>query len=180
MKKSSVFAALLAATLLLGALAAGCSADSADSSAKGQASATTAGGHWADALRPVNLEEVQKRIAEAKGKAVLVCLWSVNCPACVQEMPVLEQLADEYSRDDLEILLLNLDMDKNLVKHFFKDYTPQSTVLLAEPAVGDALRAAYIPKLLVYDAKGEIAFEDAGFYPKAMLSALIERAKAAK
>lgn len=181
MKRISVFGSILAVALLLVALLAGCSSGSQEGSASSGAEASaSAGGHWSDSLKPLNVDEVKERIAAGRGKAVLVCLWSVNCPACVQELPVLEELADQFPPDELEVLLLNLDMDKNLVRGFFKEYEPAATVLLVEPAVGDALRTVYIPKLLLYDAKGEIAFEDSGFYPKEMLAALIKRAAAAK
>ncbi|MGE4291717.1 MAG: TlpA family protein disulfide reductase [Desulfovibrio sp.] len=179
MKKISAIRTALAVTLILTALLAGCSSDPANVSASGEKASAPSGAHWTDGLTPLSVQQVKERIAAAKGKALLICLWSVNCPACVQELPVLEELADQLSPDEAEILLLNLDMDKTLVRSFFKEYEPAATVLLVEPAVGDELRAVYIPKLLLYDAKGEIVFEDSGFYPKEMLAALIKRATAA-
>lgn len=183
MKRLPFFGPGSSVVLLLAALAfilsVGCSSGAPEG--KSSTAATAAeGAHWTDDLTPLGVEEIEGRIAAAKGKALLVCLWSVNCPACVQELPVLEELADQFSKDELEVLLLNLDMDKAVVKAFFKEYEPAATVLLVEPAVGDALRTVYIPKLLLYDAKGEIAFEDSGFYPKNMLEALIKRAAAIK
>lgn len=132
--------------------------------------------HWTDALQMQNAAQVRARIAEAKGTPVLVCLWSVNCPACVQELPVLEELADQFGPDELQVLLLNLDANKNVVRGFFKDYQPASSVLLVEPAVADEFQATYIPKLVLYNAAGEVVFDDSGFYPKGMLEALIQRA----
>lgn len=177
MNTTPVFRSLLAAAILTLALAAGCSSEPASSgSATPEAQPQTAEGHWTDALSTLDTDQVRERIAAAKGRPVLVCLWSVNCPACVQELPVLEELADQYAPDDLEVLLLNLDGNRAVVRGFFKEYEPAATVLLVEPSVADAFQATYIPKLVLYDASGEKVFDDSGFYPKGMLEALIQRA----
>ncbi|MEF2143944.1 MAG: TlpA disulfide reductase family protein [Desulfovibrionaceae bacterium] len=175
----SLFCATLALSL---AFVAGCSDTDATSDASetgpGVAEAKTVDtAHWADALEPMGVKEVEALIDAGKGRPVLVCFWSVNCPACVQELPVLEELADQYGKGELTVLLFNLDQDRALLKTFFQDYVPASRVVLAEPQVGEAFRAVYIPKLMLYDASGALAFEGSGFYPKAMLEALIKKAQ---
>lgn len=43
-----------------------------------------------------------------KGKVVLLHFWSINCPACKMEEPLLHQLKRDFGAEGLEILGVNL------------------------------------------------------------------------
>jgi thiol-disulfide isomerase/thioredoxin len=49
------------------------------------------------------------RLADLKGKVVLVDFWATWCPPCVASFPVLRQLAREYKDRGFAILGVNLD-----------------------------------------------------------------------
>ena len=179
------FATALTLILVLGVgLVAGCSgseaekaankpaAQAAEQSVPAEAAASTQG----EPYPMLDLAAYKAMIAESKGKAVLVCVWSVNCPACQQELPVLEQLADAYSKDDLRIVYASVDNNPALIAEFFGDYTPIAEVVRVSDQVAVETGAEYIPRLVLYDREGNVSFKDSGFYPQAMLQALVERA----
>lgn len=129
----------------------------------------------ADAPR-LDLGEYKALVAGSAGRVLLVCIWSVNCPACQQELPELEKLADVYPDDELRLVYASVDTDPQVVRDFFADYDPIGEVILVDGDVAQHTGAEYIPRLVIYDPAGKVSFMDSGFYPQAMLRALVERA----
>ena len=49
------------------------------------------------------------RLADQKGKVVLVNIWATWCPPCVDEMPSMEKLYQKFKGQDFEILAVSID-----------------------------------------------------------------------
>lgn len=50
------------------------------------------------------------RLADQRGKVVLLNFWSITCPPCLEEMPALETLSELAERwDDVEIVAVSTD-----------------------------------------------------------------------
>lgn len=50
------------------------------------------------------------RMADQKGKKLIMNFWTITCGPCVEEMPTLIELAKEYEgRDDVEIVAISVD-----------------------------------------------------------------------
>jgi peroxiredoxin len=87
--------------------------------------------------------------AELRGKVVAVNLWFINCPNCVQEIKLLNQLVDEYKGNtDVAFVSLamsgKLDLEKFLKKHPFKyQVVPDAGMIV-------------MSKFAVFDKKGEM------------------------
>lgn len=54
-----------------------------------------------------NLNGTMVRLADFKGKVVLINVWATWCPPCVRETPRLVRLADEYTAHGLVVLGVN-------------------------------------------------------------------------
>lgn len=50
------------------------------------------------------------RLADFRGKVVVVNLWAMWCAPCRTEMPTLARLAEAYTGDDLIVLPVNVDV----------------------------------------------------------------------
>lgn len=48
-------------------------------------------------------------LAQQRGKVVLVDLWNLGCPPCIQAMPHLAELHEKYASKGLVVVSLNLD-----------------------------------------------------------------------
>ena len=96
-----------------------------------------------------------KKIADFKGRPVLVNLWATWCVPCVKELPALDKLA--ASNDRLQVVAISEDMEgtkvvlpflksKNVGLHPYHD---------ADNALMLALKESGLPVSILYDAEGK-------------------------
>jgi thiol-disulfide isomerase/thioredoxin len=66
------------------------------------------------------------RIADLKGKVVVLNLWATWCGPCVTEMPTLAKLAAEYQGKDVAVVALSVDNEKakEKAKLFIAQHAP--------------------------------------------------------
>ncbi len=83
--------------------------------------------------QPVSLKDF-------RGKVVLLHFWSINCPACNLEEPLLEDLKRNFGSSGLEILAINLvDPPQAILSHANSRRTPFP--ILVDGGRGFSLRA---------------------------------------
>ena len=63
-------------------------------------------------------------LKDFKGKFIVINLWYIGCPPCVEEIPKLNKLVKKYKGKDVVFLALTVDpkvkLNKFLKKHPFK------------------------------------------------------------
>ncbi len=72
------------------------------------------------------------RLSEFQGKKVIVNFWATWCPYCVDEMPDLTKLAQDYS-DDLVVLAVNVDESESKIQGFLDDNPEIDLNILLDP-----------------------------------------------
>lgn len=72
------------------------------------------------------------RLSEFQGKKVMVNFWATWCPYCVDEMPDLTKLAQDYS-DDLVVLAVNVDESESKIQGFLDDNPDIDLNILLDP-----------------------------------------------
>lgn len=64
-------------------------------------------------------------LKDFRGKVVILHFWSINCPACRMEEPLLEQLKRSFGPSGLEILAVNLvDSPQTIANHLGHNRPP--------------------------------------------------------
>lgn len=95
------------------------------------------------------------RLADFRGRPLLVNLWATWCPPCVAEMPTLDALA---ARDgELQILAVSQDHDgREKVERFFaaRRFDRLEPYLDPELKLMTELGVATLPTTLLYDSDG--------------------------
>lgn len=98
------------------------------------------------------------RLADFRGRPVLVNLWATWCGPCVVEMPSLDALARSQG-SDVQVLALSQDMGeggRQKVTDFFAEhrFARLEPYLDKELRVMTTLRVDTLPTTILYDAQG--------------------------
>jgi len=96
------------------------------------------------------------RLADFRGKPLLVNLWATWCGPCIVEMPTLDALAAREG-ERLQVLTISEDLDgRDRVEAFFakQGYRHLETWLDPQMALMPALKVDTLPTTILYDARG--------------------------
>ena len=106
-----------------------------------------------------------------RGKIIVLNLWFINCPNCVEEIKMLNNLVDEY-KDNKDVVFLapaaskKADLEKFLVKNPFKyQVIPDSTILILSkfgtPDKNGDINVPF-PMHYVLDREGTVVLKEQG------------------
>ena len=103
-------------------------------------------------------------LSEQVGKAVLVNFWATWCGPCVQELPDIVELYDEYAGDgEVEIILVNCGESAEVVDAFLEQ---NGYVLPVAYDPAAAIAGAYgvnaIPRTVVFGRDGTVVADYTG------------------
>ena len=77
-----------------------------------------------------NLEGKPVSLSDFHGKPVIVNFWATWCGPCVYEMPFLQQVYEEWSTEELVLLIVNIGESPSQVEGFIEKYELSLPVLL--------------------------------------------------
>ncbi|CEN78612.1 cytochrome c biogenesis protein/redoxin [Paraclostridium sordellii] len=127
----------------------------------------------------------EHKLSDYKGKTIFLNLWATWCPPCRDEMPYIEELYKEYSKNTDEVVILGVaspnlgqEGDAKHVKDFLKQEGYTFPVLLDE---GGSLVYQYgissFPSTFIIDKDGYITQYVPGGMDKDTMKYLINSAK---
>lgn len=94
------------------------------------------------------------KIADFRGKPVLVNLWATWCAPCIAEMPTLDAAA-RAAQDSVPVIAISQDMDANKAKAFVAQRKFAALRAYLDTKMGFSLAlAANLPTTILYDAAG--------------------------
>ena len=118
-------------------------------------------------LSIVSFDEIQQRIADKRGKVVVMDAWSTSCPPCLQEFHNLVELHKKYGPDQMACISLSFDFEgigkpeeqRGPVLKFLRQQGATFDNLLSSEE-SDVLyrkfRLAAVPAVFVYDRAGQL------------------------
>jgi len=117
-------------------------------------------------LRDVN--GVEKKLSDFKGKVIVLDFWATWCPPCREEIPHFIGLYDQYKGMGLEVIGIALDRNgEKKVAAFTAENKINYTVLLGNEEVSDLYGGiAAIPTTFILDKDGNIRKKYIGYNEK--------------
>jgi len=96
------------------------------------------------------------RLADFKGKPLLVNLWATWCGPCVAEMPTLDALAGR-AEVRLKVVVISQDNARALVDGWWakRNFAQLKPYLDAKSDLGFAYDTGMLPTTVLYDAEGK-------------------------
>jgi thiol-disulfide isomerase/thioredoxin len=109
-------------------------------------------------LPPLQALDLQGRtwtLDGLRGRGVVLNFWATWCPPCRAEMPSLQQLAEIYGPEQLQVLALNVGEGPARIVQYLQSSGLQLTVLLdPRNEAARAWGATVLPTTILIDAEG--------------------------
>lgn len=117
----------------------------------------------------VDFTELEPLLHKKNDTIYLINFWATWCVPCIKELPVIEKLAEKYHSEKFKILLVSLDMPKQLnsrlIPFIQKHQIKSKVVLLNDPDFNrwidkvDPDWSGAIPASLIYSATHRSFYE---------------------
>lgn len=105
-----------------------------------------------------------------EGKSLLVTFWATWCPPCVQEIPSLIKLQNEYRENGFSVVAISVDQEKGVVQKMVNRKEINYPVMMADKSVTRDFGGVYgIPTSFLVSKKGTVVKRYSGFVPHSVL-----------
>jgi thiol-disulfide isomerase/thioredoxin len=107
-------------------------------------------------------------LKQQKGKQIVILdFWATWCGPCVQEMPLVAKVADEYREKGVALYCLNQGEESDTIREFLEAKKLKVTVSLdPEGEAGTAYGVQGIPMLVLVDKAGVVQSVHIGYSPQ--------------
>ncbi|TXF77803.1 TlpA family protein disulfide reductase, partial [Chryseobacterium sp.] len=96
-------------------------------------------------------------LSEMKGKVVFINFWATWCRPCVEEMPTIAVLKNQFKGNDkIVFILLNVEADLGKSKKFMADRKLDLPVYLSGGTIPSDLFQGAIPTTLIFNKNGDL------------------------
>lgn len=113
----------------------------------------------APSLEQPDIDGKTHKLADYRGKVVMVQFWATWCPPCLKEMPAMQRLDKKMAGKPFAILAVNMGESNKAVREFMTKTKVNFTVLMDEEgkAVG-AWKVFVAPSTFLLDAQGNVRY----------------------
>jgi thiol-disulfide isomerase/thioredoxin len=98
------------------------------------------------------------KLADRKGRVVVLDFWATWCGPCLQSMPQVEEVARGFADQGVELVAVNMEEQPEAVKSMLERHKLKLTVALdRDGAVAGKYSVTAIPQTVVIDRDGKVA-----------------------
>lgn len=103
-------------------------------------------------------------MADLSGRPYVINFWASWCGPCQDELPVMQELANEFAAQGVVVLLVNDQETVNQARDYLK-YHDLALPCIPDPSgeLARRYRVRGLPTTLMYDASGELKARLTGF-----------------
>ena len=115
-------------------------------------------GQPAPALELELLDGAKYKLADHKGKIVVMDFWATWCGPCLQSMPLVDGVAREFADRGVELVAVNMEESPEQVKPMLERHKFKMPVVMDRDGVAAArYSVTAIPQVVVVDRDGKVA-----------------------
>ncbi|MFO0821303.1 MAG: TlpA disulfide reductase family protein [Pirellulales bacterium] len=126
-----------------------------------------------------DVEGKERKLADYKGKVLIVDIWGTWCPPCRMEIPHFIDLLAKYKEQGLEIVGINYEDGspeeiRETVKKFIEENKMTYTCVVGDDATRDQVpNFEGFPTTLFIDRTGKVRFKEVGYRPLVALDSVV-------
>jgi thiol-disulfide isomerase/thioredoxin len=116
-----------------------------------------------------NFDEFSQLLKKNNDTTYIINFWATWCKPCIKELPAFERIHNEYSSNNVKVILASLDFPKQLDSHLIpfidKHQIKSEVVLLIDPDSNswipkvDTNWTGAIPATIIYNSKQRRFYE---------------------
>lgn len=107
------------------------------------------------------------RLADQKGKVVVLDFWATWCGPCLQTMPLVEKVVHEFDDQDVQLIAVNLEEPARAITAMLERHKLKLTVAMdIDGVAAGKYEATAIPQTVIIDREGKVARLFVGGGPK--------------
>ncbi|MFC0515426.1 redoxin domain-containing protein [Mucilaginibacter angelicae] len=119
-----------------------------------------------EAIEPFSTHDINGnkiKLKDLRGKVVVLNFWFIGCPACMQEIPELNKLVDDY-KDNTNVVFLAVALDGRYdLKKFLKQTEFKYDIIDDGGYIAGGYKIGLYPTSVILDKEGTVAFHTVGF-----------------
>ncbi len=117
----------------------------------------------APAFEYPDLDDKIHKLADYKGKTLVINFWATWCPPCRKEMPSMNRAWKHLKAEGVQMLAINIGEDESNV-HVFQNEHPVDFPILLDPLSEslDAWRVRGLPTTYIISPNGKVAYSATG------------------
>lgn len=109
------------------------------------------------------LEGGEVRLADYRGRVVIMEFWATWCGPCRYSLPSLETVFKKYQEEGVSILLINEGENTERIRKWAKKRFTAPILLDARGEVGRRYKVNALPRLFVVDQAGQVIYSHSGY-----------------
>ncbi len=115
-------------------------------------------------FKTIDGEDVPLIDSDLESKVLFLNLWATWCLPCLEEMPAMASLYEEFSDQGLAMVAVSNE-DPEVVRQFLEEHPYPFTILLdPEDTLTLRLEVMALPTTFIVDRQGRIALQQLGSY----------------
>lgn len=105
----------------------------------------------------------EHRLADYRGKVVIINFWATWCPPCRAEMPSMQKAWEQLEQDDIPMLGINVGEDEDTIFQFTANYPVEFPLLMDKDSeVINQWPVRGLPTTFVVGPEGNIIYRAIG------------------
>lgn len=96
--------------------------------------------------------------SKLRDKLVLIQFWASWCRPCLEELPVLKELNEEYKDQDFKLISFSIDEDSTAFQKAIEKYSMNWTQIFKGRPLFNSLGGSGVPELYLIDKSGQVIY----------------------